>query len=217
MDIRTKRAIVLIAIMACVYAAVAFLGREPEILPGVDYTLPETIGRWHGTEVDFDRESLERWLGTQRMVFRHYRDTTRGASVTVYVAYYADMSASDMAHEPEVCYPGQGWEIRSDTLTHVSMGNRKIPVKRMIIEKDARREVVYSWWQTSDRVIPSNWSYRLYQIWNRAAGKDTSSLWVRVSAEQMDGASGPPGGDEALVEFCSALLPVLDGYFRRGS
>ena len=92
-----------------------------------------------------------------------------------------------------------------------------VRVKRLSIGKGSSREVVYSWWQAGDRVVAENWSYRLYQIANRLAGRDTSSLWVRVSSELAGEASGDTGRDGAIRAFCSDLHPLLKGFFPGGS
>jgi len=216
MDTGTKSSLVLAALILAAFGLVVYAQR-PEERPAFNgYAIPESIGRWRGVEVNFDRERLESWLGTRWMVFREYRDASGGANVTVYVAYYPNLEASDMAHEPEVCYPGQGWSIRSDTLSQLRLSDGLVEAKRMVIEKGSMREVVYSWWQTEDRAVASNWSYHLDQVKRRLSGRGTSSLWVRVSA----GCSGPENDllgsdcDRAIAEFCSELYPLLKNYFR---
>lgn len=213
MDTGTKSSLVLAALILAVFGLVVYAQR-PEERPAFNgYTLPESIGRWSGVEVNFDRERLESWLGTRWMVFREYRNAFGDATVTVYVAYYPNLEASDMAHEPEVCYPGQGWSIRSDTLAPLGLSDGVVQVKRMVIKKGSRHEVVYSWWQTRDRVMASNWSYHLRQVAGRLAGRGTSSLWVRVSAEYRGNVLSTSDGDRVIAEFCSELYPLLKNYF----
>ncbi len=212
-----KRTTVFVVAILAVFTAASFLSRSPTDRDGTGYALPDVIGDWEGRDVSFDRDLLVSWLGTDEMVFRSYRNRGTGQVVTLYLAYYPDMEASDMAHEPEVCYPGQGWSILSGGRARMGLAGGTVRVKRLSIGKGSSREVVYSWWQAGDRVVAENWSYRLYQIANRLAGRDTSSLWVRVSSEHAGEAPGAPGGDDAIAAFCADLHPMLKGYFPLGS
>ncbi|HOJ14142.1 MAG TPA: EpsI family protein [Deltaproteobacteria bacterium] len=216
MDVRTQKTLALAILILAVSWSAVYLDRPQGQPAASSYELPEVIGQWRGAEVDFDREKLEAWLGTDRMVFREYRNATSGTTVTVYVAYYPALESSDMAHEPEVCYPGQGWSIVSNTLSVLDLPVAAVATKRMVIEKGSRREVVHSWWQTRDRSIARNWSYRLYQTLRCVMGRETSSLWVRVSCEYEQGITDPLKGDSAILAFCTELYPLLLPYFRTG-
>ncbi len=212
-----KRTSVFVVAVLAVFLAASFLAHQPVSREGAAYALPDVIGAWEGRDVSFDRDLLVSWLGTDTMVFRTYWNRETGQVVTLYLAFYPDMEASDMAHEPEVCYPGQGWTILSAARTRMDEDGKAVHVKRLLISKGPSHEVVYSWWQVGDSVIAENWTYRLLQITNRLSGRDTASLWVRVSSKLTGEASGGTGGDDAIQAFCSDLQAFLKGYFHQGS
>jgi len=200
-----------------VLLAATYLGRRPVEQDGVVYTLPSDFGTWRGVDVSYNRDLLTSWVGTEHMAFKEYHNTGTGHRVTMYIAYYPDMGASDMTHAPEVCYPGQGWSITdNNTINHVLSG-KTVRVKRMAVEKGDRWEVVYSWWQTRDRVIAENWQYRLFQVWNRLLKRDTASLWVRISAEHGTALGTISRAEEAIHAFCTDLSPLLGHYFLQES
>jgi len=215
MVLKEKRTIIFIAAVLII-----FLGTRSFMVPqhrqdqGSVYAFPTTMGQWQGNDVSFDRDLLASWLGTNNMVFRRYHDDSRGYAVTVYIAYYQDMGTSDLAHAPEVCYPGQGWKIVSNREIDFVPAGSGINVKRMHIARNMEQEVVYSWWQTRERIIPSNSRYRLYQIINRISGNDIASIWVRVSAESAGPGRTDDLGEEMVNAFCGEALPLLANYFK---
>ncbi len=211
MVFKEKRTIAFVIIVISVFLSANYLRIPRAEKKGEAYVLPLTIGQWEGSEVQYNRELLTSWLGTQAILFRSYKNETRGYDVTVYIAYYDTLDSSDMAHAPEVCYPGQGWKITSSSDVPFVLSGNNARVKRMVIEKDSAREVVYSWWETGNRVFPYNSWYHLYQILNKFTFKDTSSIWVRISSE-TNGDSGQ--GEEMIRLFCKDAAPLLANYFR---
>lgn len=211
MVFKEKRTLAFIAVILALFLG-AHLLKEPPRSGNhpAPYAFPATMGQWQGSDLPMDRDLLTSWLGTDNMVFRQYHDESRGYAVSLYLAYYADMSSSDMAHAPEVCYPGQGWRIVANQEIEPGLSARDMRVKRMQIARHAQREVVYSWWQTRDRIIPSNSWYRLNQIISRISRNDSASIWVRISADE-----GPDDQGEDMVRaFCEEALPLLANYFQ---
>ncbi len=212
MDVKTRNTIAFCVITLAVFVASSILARRPINADPAVGELPETIDGWKAKYVQFDRALLTSWLGTDSMVFREYVNTAQGVAVVVYAAYYPDMDASDRAHAPEVCYPGQGWTVRRNAHVDILLdGDIPVSVKRMVVEKGTDREVVYSWWQTSDGIIAENWQYRLRMVTRRLLGRETSSVWVRISAPES-GPGGPPA-DRVLQSFARQMYPLLMLYF----
>jgi EpsI family protein len=120
-----------------------------------------------------------------------------------------------MAHAPEVCYPGQGWKILSDKDTQFTTSSG-IPVsyKNMFIEKEDVNEVVYSWWQTKDKIFAGNSWYHLSQIVDKVLARDTSSIWVRISAENPKGKEKGNSGEAMIRAFCEEAVPLFPNYFK---
>lgn len=217
MGIKGKRTIIFIIIVLTVFMAATYLENSPPQRGGREYSLPSSFGNWQGIDVSFDRALLTSWLGTNHMVFREYRNNMTNHVVTLYAAYYTDIAASDMAHEPEVCYPGQGWSIISNKTVSMVLNGKSLRIKRMSIIKGDRQEIVYSWWQTKDQIMGENWRYHLYQIKNRLLNRSTDSLWIRVSSEYPEQESLSNKSEESLHTFCNDVLPILSYYFESRS
>lgn len=207
--------IYIIAVLA-VISLVSFLDHPRTTTNSVDYNLPVAFGQWHGRDVADNIQNLMDWLGTDKMIFRSYKNGVTGQVVTLYVAYYPDMVASDAAHAPEVCYPGQGWTINANERARFALGGEDVTVKRLYIKKGDIKEVVFSWWQSEDRVIAENSAFRLHLIGNSLLNKNTASLWVRASVEYTGDGSSATRAEEMLGVFCSDVFPLLRGYFQSG-
>lgn len=214
MAIKEKRTILFTITVLAVFVAVNLVGRMARVPSNAVYDLPLIIGTWMGSDVTYDRDLLFAWLGIDRMVFRNYKNSENGKEVTLYVAYYDDMSHSDKAHVPEVCYPGQGWTVEANEKIDLVFAGKKFSIKRVFIEKNNVRQVVYSWWQTRYEVIAGNEWYRLAQVKNRLMFRDTPSIWVRVSSEYDDKEVTQSAAEKDLKEFCGFMTPFLNNYLK---
>ncbi len=215
MVLKEKRVFVLIiVVLAVFFVANSFRSNpdRPQITEA--YSLPLTFGDWEGTDLVYNRELLTSWLGTDFITFRNYENKANGRVVTLYAAYYPDLEASDMAHSPEVCYPGQGWKITKDDDIDIMISGRRENVMRLDIQKGSEQQVVYSWWQTENRIIGENSWYHMYQILNKVAHRNTSSIWVRISADSARGARGEDPEQDVLIPFSNDIADLLANYFK---
>jgi len=215
MVLKEKRVIILIIVVLAVFFVANSFRSSPDRPPITEaYSLPLTFGTWEGTDLVYNRELLTSWLGTDFITFRNYENRANGHVVTLYLAYYPDLDSSDMAHSPEVCYPGQGWKITKDDDIDIMISGRRENVMRLDIHKGSEQQVVYSWWQTENRIIGENAWYHLYQILNKVARRDTSSIWVRISTESAKGPEGEDPEEDVLVPFSNDIADLLANYFK---
>lgn len=211
MVFKDKRNLIFILVVLALFLATSYPQRLTEEKKGEVYFLPLTIGQWRGLDMQYDRDLLASWLGHPEITFRNYRNELKDYNVSIYIAYYRNLEASDKAHAPDVCYPGQGWQVVSDEDVAFDFPHKKTRIRRMDVEKDSEHQVVYSWWETSRRIIPYNSWYHLYQILNKITFQDTAAIWVRISSESAD----RNAGEEAVKAFCRDAAPMFDNYFKQ--
>ncbi len=214
MVFKEKKTLIFVIVVLVVFFMANYFRLFPSNSTKNVYSLPLTFGQWQGSDLTYDRELFISWLGTDQLIFRQYRNITNDHIVNLYLAYYPNMESSDMAHSPEVCYPGQGWEIKTNNDIDYILSGRKVHVKRMHILKNAEQEVVYSWWQTRNTIIAENSWYHLAQILNRICFLDTSSIWVRVSAEPSGREKNIGSAEDAVRAFCNDTSTLLVHYFQ---
>jgi EpsI family protein len=142
-------------------------------------TLPRLIEDWEGVDLPYDARIFEGVLGADATTFREYVDSGSARAVQTYLAYYRSMERSDLAHAPEVCYVGQGWEIVKTGRETLKLGDGAGTVRasRMLIAKGDRRELVLYWYQVKDRTFTGIAGERMQLIFNRMLGKPDENLW----------------------------------------
>lgn len=217
MVFREKKTVIFILAVLVVFLVSSLTRVSSQTRKGDIYVLPTSFGAWQSRELDYNRELLTGWLGTDHIIFRRYQNTESRDEVVLYIAYYKDLESSDLAHAPEVCYPGQGWRILSNQKTQLNLtAGTHTNAKRIIIEKDSEQEIVYYWWQTEGNTFAGNSFYHLLQIMDRITFKDTSSVWVRISARNDWINEQDVVPDKVIREFCEEAVPLIDQYFKQG-
>ena len=101
-------------------------------------------------------------LGAREFFIREYRNG-QGGVVTLYTAYF-DARYGGTAHNPDVCYPAQGWEIVERSRGAVHREGNSIEFTRMVIQKGLAKELVLFYFQIGDRTMPELSHYRLTAI-----------------------------------------------------
>ena len=142
-----------------------------------------------------------------------YSDGRR--EVVLYVGYYRSAGSVGAAHDPLVCFPGQGWLLQDQTEGSLAQGEGKAPVRysAMIARHDAEEQRVVYWFQAFDRATPDTLSQKLVLWRRRLAGKGEANAFVRVSCSMNDGVPG--GCQNAIEEFVRSFYPVFLDYIRQ--
>jgi EpsI family protein len=211
------RALILVAMMAAagVYGAGAS-GDEASVTRTPLSDLPTTIGAWQGRDTKpFDSDVVAA-LGVDDYINRHY-ERNGGASVALYVGYYASQRQGDTIHSPLNCLPGAGWEPVSNTkLTFPDPRDPAGPaltVNRVMIQKGLEKQLVLYWYQSHGRIVASEYWGRFYLMADAMRLNRTDGSIVRVIAPVASAGPDRESVAERLaVEFISLLLPALDGY-----
>lgn len=205
-----KRIALIIVLMLVVFLAATSARRAMHASHENSYEFPMVIEGWKGETLNENIEFLRAELGAQSILFRTYTDENK--TVTMYLAYYKDVNSANRVHAPTVCYPGQGWAVKSDDEVSLKFRNNTVHVNRLIVEKGKKRELVYNWWQTGDRILPRNSWNRFYQMFRSVTGQNPSTVWVRLSQD----IAAESGSDErAVSEFSKNIMPLVTHYFVR--
>ena len=179
-------------------------------------TLPVHVEHWTGREgAPFEKNVLA-VLGVDEYVNRVY--VSGGAPfIGLYVGYYESQRQGDTMHSPLNCLPGAGWQpMRQDraTLTVPDTGgaSRPITVNQFVIQKGLDRMLVLYWYQSHGRVIASEYTSKIYMVYDAMRLNRTDGAMVRVitpitgtSAADEDAAA------ERAAAFVRGLFPSLSG------
>lgn len=170
-------------------------------------TLPTELAGFEGRDLQMSQHVLDA-LGAQDWIKRSYADRT-GRSFVVYVGYFGDFSIMK-SHSPEVCYPGSGWDVRSQKKTVLrGAGDETLEVNLLEFSKHGERQAVINWFLTwggaKARMEEAKWQ-KLVPWMLRKRG--IVRLQVSVNLEEQAGL--PPGIGEAVLAInreVRAMLP----------
>ena len=111
-----------------------------------------------------------------------------GRSIMLSVAYGADQADDDVQlHYPEVCYPAQGFRVRSNRVEQVDTAQGAIHVRRLETQfSDSRFEPVTYWTVVGDQQSLGGWDRKVSEIRHGLRGEIVDGLLFRVSSIDRD-------------------------------
>jgi EpsI family protein len=167
---------------------------------------PMTVSGYEGKDMPYP-DWLPEELGARDFFIRQYESEQAG-SMTLYVAYF-DARYGGTAHNPDVCYPAQGWEIMNRSRAAVQTEETIIQVTRMLVQKGLSKQLVLFYFQTGDRTVPELSHYRLMAIIQGILFNKIGGAIVLISAP-IDGTIEETYAEE--TEFLSIVGPMLGRY-----
>lgn len=214
MRVSPLRVLILTAVLI---AGAVVLSRASTLEPTplrVSFTrFPQTLDGWSGrTLPDFAPDVLAQ-LRVNEYVNRMYK-APDGASVGVYIGYYATQRQGATMHSPLNCLPGSGWmpvsQQRRDLEVNEAGGARQIRVNRFVIEKGIDRQLVLYWYQSQGRVVASEYWGKIYTVTDALRTRRTDAAMIRVIAPIVGKAAADEARAEAqAVAFVQSMFPHL--------
>src|SRR4029077_11469918 len=95
---------------------------------GLDLTLPEFVGDWHGADQEASKGEREILGPDTQFVRKVYTKGTDEIFVSIVVSG-PDMNTS--IHRPERCLPAQGWTIADTRVTEIPIGSQILKTTRL--------------------------------------------------------------------------------------
>ena len=179
-------------------------------------TLPVRMDPWEGREAQPFAANVLAVLGVDEYVNRVYV-SGRTPYVGLYVGYYESQRQGDTMHSPLNCLPGAGWQsIRQGhtalTVTDTAGASRPITVNQFVIQKGLDRLIVLYWYQSHGRVIASEYTSKIYMVYDAMRLNRTDGALVRV----ITPITGSSTADEdaaaqRAAAFVQGLFPSLSG------
>lgn len=163
--------------------------------------LPDAIGPW--AVVEEQRLSADHYamLTPDAHVWRLYAAEGR-APIWAYVAVYLGRAGyAAGAHDPEVCYPAQGWEILGSRPCGVSIDrDERLPARLLHAHRGSAEQSVLYWFQPAGRWPAGGALEQLARILDAVAGRPQYAF-VRLSAPT----DARFDGEGDLAEFAARI------------
>lgn len=136
--------------------------------------------------VNPQQDEMSARIYTQTLT-RLYRNQVDGQQIMLVIAYGADQRDDLQVHYPEVCYPGQGFEVLSNHKRQLATAFGALPVRRMETRLGANRvEPVTYWAMLGDQVVLDGMQKKITEMRMAWAGKRADGLLFRVSTIDAD-------------------------------
>jgi EpsI family protein len=212
-----KRALLMLALMGAA-ALLALAGRPIHKLSDqrerlqLEQVVPQRFGEWRllrtGGVVIPDPSvlaSLER-IYTQTLT-RAYVNS-RGAVVMLSIAYGDDQRSTMAVHYPEVCYPAQGFQVRSNVMGTVQTPHGTLPVRRLETSLSQQRQEPVTYWVTiGDRITKGGFERRLIELEYGLQRTIPDGLLFRVSSINRDSAEAFRDQENFIASLLGTLSP----------
>jgi EpsI family protein len=178
----------------------------------LEQDVPQAFGPWVaetnsvGVVNPQAQEMLDR-IYTE-VLTRSYVDPATGRRIMLSIAYGADQRRREgtQLHQPEICYPAQGFEINSNRTGLIQVGTQSIPVHRLeTVHARQRFEPVTYWTMTGDKAVVGGYQRKLVELSYGLAGLVPDGLLFRVSSIGQDS----PAQFDAQAAFVRDMLAAL--------
>lgn len=184
--------------------------RNPEGQPPPDLaSLPEKIAGYASLgDIRMPQYVLD-ILRPDALISREYADT-EGRKIFVFAQFHGTNRWG--AHQPEICFTSQGWNIEYEQLSSTSeqtLPGTSVSANRFLAKKGSAKQIVLYWWfssnnyQTASRTGQMLDSLKTQILTGRGGGNGFIEVATAVNSgtEQED--------EERLRRFAAALVPLF--------
>lgn len=199
----TRRALVLIVLVAVAGALRWQLRPVAVTQPASLATLSLTFGEWQGRRGADYAPDVVKALGVTEYVNRAYV-TRDGRGANLYVGYYRSQQQGASIHSPLNCLPGAGWEPETVDRVPFATGAAHL----VSVRKGAQRLMVLYWYQSATRIEGDEYRGRFYAAIDTMRYRRNDAALVRVTVPIR------APGDEAdairnVTELASLIQPDI--------
>jgi len=185
----------------------AHMAKSPSFPVGLRLgQFPMSAEGWQGKSVPYP-DWLPEELGANEFFIREYT-SDQGSAVTLYAAYF-DARYGGTGHNPDICYPAQGWDIIERSQRAVQVGDATIEVTRMLVRKGLTKQLILFYFQTGNRTTPELSGYRLRAIVQGILFNKIGTAIIRISAPVTETVEKTHSEES---EFLKVIAPMIEQY-----
>lgn len=212
-----RRAVLMLVVMLVV-ALLASAGRPVHKLadtrarPVLEDLVPQRFGDWRllrsGGVVIPDPGTLETLARIYTQTLSRAYVNSRGTVIMLSIAYGEDQRAAMAVHYPEVCYPAQGFQVRSNRVGTLDTPHGTLPVRRLETALSTQRPEPVTYWVTiGDRISLGGFERRMIELEYGLQRTIPDGLLFRVSSVNRDSAEAFRDQDRFVADLLGAVTP----------
>ncbi len=141
--------------------------------------------------------------------------TNKKSIISLYIGYYYSTKKVGAAHDPIVCFPGQGWKI-SDTKTgkHTLKSGDTISYSMMTGQLGQQKELILYWFQSYDVTNSNTFSQKITLLWKKILQQGEDNAFVRITIPFENQTETQL--KETVLNFINEFYPVFSEYVKKG-
>lgn len=169
---------------------------------------PHMIGRWTGSDVAGDQESLNN-PGPGDFLSRAYSNEGQATWIGLLIAYFSSQRTGSTIHSPKNCLPGAGWVFESSQYVDLRDVNGKPHwVGEYVVSNGLNRQFVVYWYQAHGRSVANEYVAKIDMVMDAMRLNRTDGALVRVSTP-IDPREDTSAARARAEAFASQLAPTL--------
>ena len=171
----------------------------------------ERVDGWNATGNQQLSDQVVNLLNLDDYLFRSFEKGEQ--AVTLYVGYYRTAKKVGAAHDPLVCFQGQGWGITDRLHARFPLSGAPgltLSFSSMIAERQGEKELIVYWFQTNRRTSSNTFSQKVDMVRDKLSGHGEENAFVRITTPISDGKPGE--ARERIFDFVEAFYPAFNRY-----
>lgn len=166
-----------------------------------------------GANVPFDKTVLET-LALDDYLNRVY--TKEGKSVSLYIGYYLTSGKVGAAHDPLVCFPGQGWDVsdrKTGTIKIDEGADLAVSYSVMKVNRgEGDNQIILYWFQAYQAANSNTLLQKMTTMMQKFTDANEDNAFVRLTCSIADKSESEC--IETMKDFTRAFYPVFLEYIR---
>lgn len=138
---------------------------------------------------------------------------TETEDIDLYIGFYHSGDKVGAAHDPLVCFQGQGWTISDRSNGVIALpgeDGQQINYAALVATHTDSKQYVFYWFQSFDSTENSTHQQKLKMFMNKLAGRGTSNAFVRVTTRIQD--ESMEDAYKRSVRFVQSFYPSFYNY-----
>jgi EpsI family protein len=138
-------------------------------------------------------------------------------TISLYIGYYLTTKKVGAAHDPLVCFPGQGWVLSNREKNEIKLnpgGSELISYSKMTAERGLQKELIVYWFQSYDRANPDTFTQKIGSLYHKICNHREDNAFVRISTPIQDKSLSECR--EIILGFINTFYPAFLTYVKQG-
>lgn len=179
----------IIFVVSCLLVTGIFLNTrsDPPTVVKTDTLLKSftSFGSWRVLDdIPLDKNIQDELL-LDDYLYRRYTDGSN--AVNLYIGYYYTSSKVGAAHDPLVCYPGQGRVISNHESGSINLAlddkELSVDYATMQTELSGQKDALLYWFQAQDKTASNTLKQKVMLLWGRISTGREENAFVRISMD----------------------------------